>query len=755
MEKPKFSVVLIAKNEENTLPKCVKSLSRYQERGGEIVLLDTGSTDKTVSVAQALGCQVIEVGETFKKTITDEEAKAINDRFIVGNEAPIVNGGSKLFDFAAARNFVTSKAENDMVCTMDCDEVYTNLDIDKINALIDEGYQQFEYQFVFAHDNFGRPAVQFVQSKFFDRRVMQWTGIVHEVLQGEARRTLLPAETIFLEHWQEPGKEHRGNYLVGLALDCFQNPTKDRQSHYLAREMVWTGRPKSALKEFERHIQMNGWLAERAQSMIYMGDCYGALNDHDNQAIWYTKAFQLDPNRREALIKLAKLAQRRGQHLAAIAYAKGAMEIPWTDYYANDRAMYSNLPHELLYRSYGWVGNIPKAQEHILAALKIQPYNGQYLEETKYYFEYPSSKVDGWMTYEEQLWLYEMAKDHFTIGELGSWKGRSTNALATSCRGTVTAIDTWQGSDFVGDSTNWMAKQEDVFATFLRNTAQFKNIDVNRNRGMTAVKDYADKSFDVVFIDAGHTYEEVRDDIDAWLPKAKMILCGHDYQEDIWMGVVKAVDDKFGKPDGVAGSIWYKYLVPKVTFIVPTLGRPEGLKRCLDSIKALNYPKAQIEVIVIDGEGTVPQKVARGLWQSKGEYIVYASNDVEFTANSLYEALRAGAPLTAFNTGPLTHDQGNICEHFIIKKDFVKEIGGEIFDTEFHHVGCDNLLWAKAQKLGKASRCETALVAHHHFSKGAEYDDVYKKGWSHVDEDRALLAKKLAEMLTKMAPTLG
>jgi hypothetical protein len=350
------------------------------------------------------------------------------------------------------------------------------------------------------------------------------------------------------------------------------------------------------------------------------------------------------------------------------------------------------------------------------------------------------------MTYEEQLWLYEMSKDHLSIAELGSWKGRSTQALATGTKGVITAIDTWDGSDFVGDSTNWMAKQEDIFATFKSNTAQFTNIVTNRNRGHVAVNEYPDKAFDVVFIDAGHTYEEVVEDINDWYPKAKMVLCGHDYMQDVWMGVIRAVDERFGKPDGLAGSIWYKYLVPKVTFIIPTLNRPEGLKRCLDSIKNLNYPKALVEVIVLDGEGTVPEKVARGLSQSKGEYIVYASDDCEFTPDSLYNAVSLKRGLVAFNTGEVSADEGNICEHFVVQKTFVDKLGGEIFDTDFWHVGCDNLLWAKAKKLGEAVRCDDALVAHYHFSKGAEMDTTYEKGWSKIDEDRATLAKKLAEL---------
>jgi len=53
----------------------------------------------------------------------------------------------------------------------------------------------------------------------------------------------------------------------------------------------------------------------------------------------------------------------------------GLLELPWTDYYANERAMYEQTPHELLYWAYGWLGNISKAQEHLKEAKKYQPKN--------------------------------------------------------------------------------------------------------------------------------------------------------------------------------------------------------------------------------------------------------------------------------------------------------------------------------------------------------------------------------------------
>jgi len=87
---PKFSVVLIAKNEEKTLPKLIASLSEFKKRDGEIILVDTGSTDSTVEVAKKLGCIVTEVGEKFIINIDDELGKKINEKFIVGDEPLII-----------------------------------------------------------------------------------------------------------------------------------------------------------------------------------------------------------------------------------------------------------------------------------------------------------------------------------------------------------------------------------------------------------------------------------------------------------------------------------------------------------------------------------------------------------------------------------------------------------------------------------------------------------------------------------------
>lgn len=583
MNKPKFDIVAISRNEEKHIPKMMSSLKDFQARGGNVFILDTGSTDNTVEVARELGCIVHEVGDKFRIQVDKELADKINEKFIVEGEAPVVKAGDSLFDFASARNHCVSFTQLDIVSTMDCDEVFTKLDIDKINELIDQGYDQFEYNFVFSHDPLGNPIVKFRQSKFYNKKKTKWVGIIHEVLQGPANIVYAGEDVIKLEHFQNEAT-NRSGYIRGLAIDCFNNPDNDRNSHYFAREMFYLGRPKSAIKEFKNHISMDKWATEAAQSMMYIGDCYRQLGNNEEMLKWY--ALSVDKEiRREPLMRLAETYMSRGMHKQAIAYAEAALTVTQLPFYSNHQPYYENAPHELLYVCYWAVGDKEKSKEHWKKALKFSPSNPKYLSDAQFY-----------------------------------------------------------------------------------------------------------------------------------------------------------KDEEEPKP------------LPKITFIIPTLGREEGLMRCLKSIEGLNYPENLVEVIVkqdsYDNRTGVPKLVKQGVEESTGEWVVFASNDTEFTPESINEALKVGEKgYVAFNTGEVSPDEGNINEHFMIRKDIIKKIG-EVFDTDFYHVGVDNLLLAKMRKLGVFVRAQNAIVKHYHFTRGAEMDETYKLGWNKemVEADRKLLTKKLSEL---------
>ncbi|GAG25339.1 unnamed protein product, partial [marine sediment metagenome] len=144
----------------------------------------------------------------------------------------------------------------------------------------------------------------------------------------------------------------------------------------------------------------------------------------------------------------------------------------------------------------------------------------------------------------------------------------------------------------------------------------------------------------------------------------------------------------------------------------------------------------------------VPKLLKQGVEESTGEWAVFGSNDIEFTPESINEALKVGEDgYVAFNTGQAPICTGNENEHFMIRRDIIEKIG-DVFDTDFWHVGVDNLLAAKMKKLGIFKIASNAIVKHYHFSRGAEMDEVYKLGWNaeKVNEDRVLLNKKLKEL---------
>lgn len=68
---------------------------------------------------------------------------------------------------------------------------------------------------------------------------------------------------------------------------------------------------------------------------------------------------------------------------------------------------------------------------------------------------------------------------------------------------------------------------------------------------------YKDNTLDFVFIDADHSYEGVRRDVDAWLPKVKVggVIAGHDFRNGFGFGVVDAVLESFDRVEIWKGSL--------------------------------------------------------------------------------------------------------------------------------------------------------------------------------------------------------
>lgn len=175
-----------------------------------------------------------------------------------------------------------------------------------------------------------------------------------------------------------------------------------------------------------------------------------------------------------------------------------------------------------------------------------------YLMKSSETTNYKGNTIQGWMNEIELEWLFNKASDMGSVVEIGSWKGRSTHALCSGCKGTVHAIDHFKGTPEDGHAV--YTEDENIFEAFKRNVGKFKNLRIYPVSSHQASGEI--ESVDMAFIDGDHSYEAVKNDILTWLPKTKRLICGHDYNQQR-IGLRRAVDEIFGDDVNVVDSIWY------------------------------------------------------------------------------------------------------------------------------------------------------------------------------------------------------
>lgn len=168
--------------------------------------------------------------------------------------------------------------------------------------------------------------------------------------------------------------------------------------------------------------------------------------------------------------------------------------------------------------------------------------------------------IEGWMAECELNWLATQASTRHRILEVGSWKGRSTRAMADNLPvgGVLYAVDTWKGQltqevhqkEITAHEEGWL------LAEFKRNLSGLNNVVTIQMTSLEAANKFRGESFDMIFIDGSHDYEDVKADILAWLPLLSPggVFCGHDYT---WSAhVARAVNECIAQHRIAAESIW-------------------------------------------------------------------------------------------------------------------------------------------------------------------------------------------------------
>jgi glycosyltransferase involved in cell wall biosynthesis/Tfp pilus assembly protein PilF len=224
-KKPLISACMIVKNEEEMLPKCLESIKEVVD---EVIVVDTGSSDRTVEIAEAYGAKVY--------------------------HHPWEN------DFSKHRNQSISYASSDWIFVIDADEELmpgSGEEIRKatqVHGSVDAIFVRVECEFdegrgVSAHNSL---------RLFRNNGLMRYKGRVHNEVVGEKNPRYAPQARIFHYGYNlgaEMGEKKFKRTTELLKLDIEDDPDDPRPHHYLAVSYLAVNMFKEAAREAEVAIQ--------------------------------------------------------------------------------------------------------------------------------------------------------------------------------------------------------------------------------------------------------------------------------------------------------------------------------------------------------------------------------------------------------------------------------------------------------------------------------------------------------------------
>lgn len=186
--------------------------------------------------------------------------------------------------------------------------------------------------------------------------------------------------------------------------------------------------------------------------------------------------------------------------------------------------------------------------------------------------------IQGFFTNDEIKALYRLTMQlahPARILEIGSYRGRSSSVIGYAIAGTTSelyCLDVWGGEGTKKvrqrDRSSLLLQDSEyaVLEDFLHNTA-FIGDALRLFRGSS--RQFANLLptgfFDLIFIDASHTYEDTYFDIELGFRCLKPggIICGHDFHSD-GIGVKKAVNEMISSSPTIReigkapnSSVWY------------------------------------------------------------------------------------------------------------------------------------------------------------------------------------------------------
>jgi len=262
-----ISVVMIVKNEEVMLARCLESV----KGADEIIIVDTGSSDKTVEIAK----------QFTDKVYTDYKW---ND------------------NFAEARNFAKSKATGDYLLSIDADEFCH--DFSKVREAIEWGYDILNVRMIMGHTE---PEQHFYFPRLFKNDPsIYWVGAIHNVLNKAGTKDSEVKITYEFSpaHILDPDRA-----LRILESEVKKNPNNPRELYYLGREYWYKQRYAECTATLGKYVQVAYWDPEKADAFLIMARAYSTQGMDDDARDACLQAIKINPHFKEALLFMAAIVK--------------------------------------------------------------------------------------------------------------------------------------------------------------------------------------------------------------------------------------------------------------------------------------------------------------------------------------------------------------------------------------------------------------------------------------------------------------
>ncbi|RGY97628.1 glycosyltransferase [Clostridium sp. AM58-1XD] len=337
-----ISLCMIVKNEEDVLKRCLDSVKDLVE---EIILVDTGSSDKTKEIAAEYTKRIYEI--PWKD------------------------------DFAWARNFSFSKAEMEYCMWMDADDIMTEENRRKFKELkgqLNGKTDVVMMKYAAASDENGKASFSYYRERIVKNRAgFIWEGRIHEVIVP--RGNILYSD-IEITHKKIKAQESGRNLRIYEKMIAEGEKLGARGMFYYGRELLYNGRTKEAAAALEQFMEdPDGWNENKIEACLNLADCYEADGKKDQALNALFRSFGLDVPRAEICCRIGDCFQNKQRWREAVYWYKKALEAhknPESGGFVREEC-YDYLPEINLCVCYDRAGNHEEAYLHHKKAKELRP----------------------------------------------------------------------------------------------------------------------------------------------------------------------------------------------------------------------------------------------------------------------------------------------------------------------------------------------------------------------------------------------